>query len=125
MQINYSDKTWCYKLPETEKEWDALVVVFESLNVNVYELKYNPMFTHIFCSYDDHIPCLVRVAHSKNLREVSFYEMINILTAPTKTEQEIQIEQLQDTIDKAAIQIKIMQTGIKQCQLITQKKTGF
>jgi hypothetical protein len=114
MKINYSDKTWCYKLPETEEEWNALATVFESLDVNLYDVTYSRSFNYIFCSHDTGMPCLVRIYQRRTLKEVSFYEMINILTMPKKTEQEIQIEQLENTIKQAAEEIQLIKAGYRQ-----------
>jgi hypothetical protein len=113
MKINYSDKTWYLKLPDTEEEWDTLVNICREIGISFLGEKYNTRFTYLMPSGADVKELSRNCNPVSHLTEISFYKMIQILTSPKKSHQRLQIEQLENTIAQAVKEVNFLKTDIE------------
>jgi Fe-S-cluster containining protein len=115
MKINYSNEYWFLELPSTKKEWDTLLIICQKLGISFLSENYDKDYECLISSKDTKDLCRSYNRRNKacGRHKVSFYEMINILTTPEKSAQQLQIEQLEYTIAQAMVEVNALKTGVK------------
>lgn len=109
-EINYT-ADWYMDCPKTEEEWNVFVQIMKSFGVGVFDRNFNISYSHIFCKNN----LVVRGGNvNKDRKKVTLLEAITLLQRPIKTEQQIQIEKLEQTIAQAQEQIKNLKATVKQ-----------
>ena len=108
-EINYTSD-WYMDCPKTKEEWSVFVQVMELFGVNLYDTNFDPSYSYIFCKNN----MLVRGGINKDRKKVTLLEAITLLQRPVKTEQQIRIEKLEQTIAQAQEQIKNLKATVKQ-----------
>lgn len=103
-KINYTND-WHIDYPETEEEWDIFVKIMEHFGVNVYSKKYESYWSYVGCSTQGN-QYLVCTNNTSGTREVSLLEAIALLQRPVKTEQQMEIEELEAVITKSQQRLK-------------------
>jgi hypothetical protein len=113
MKIDYSDKTWCLKLPDTEEEWYTLVSICKDIGISFLAEGYESRWNYLMPSGAHGKELSRNCGPDDRVTEVSFYEMVAILTNTKKSRQSLQIEQLEHTIAQAMVEVNALRTGIK------------
>lgn len=108
-EINYTED-WYMDCPKTEEEWNVFVQIMELFGVKLYSKDFITSYNYIKC-----VDAKVRRYSMTELPDtVTLLEAITLLQRPVKTEQQIQIEKLEQTIAQAQEQIKNLKATVKQ-----------
>tara|TARA_R110000851_G_scaffold275824_1_gene428580 strand:- start:39176 stop:39514 length:339 start_codon:yes stop_codon:yes gene_type:complete len=104
MTINYTDKSWCLRIPDTRRKWEALILLFNSIGVDICDTTYEGSWRYLS---PNQIGGDGLSRHNMtHLRKVSLIEAVARLTTPAKSATELKIEQLEKTIAEASAQIQ-------------------
>lgn len=99
-EINYT-RDWCMPLPKDQEAWEAYKKIMKGLGVEIYSDIRGQQYNWITTTGD-------RLIQTKNSSEqkVDIYGAVQRLTRPVKTEQQLQIEALEETVKEAAATIE-------------------